>query len=153
MANLPDLVVDRIVLSNPTPHDNASVTASVRVANLGSLNASCTVRLYLDGTEPEDLIADADVAVDAHGVTHVTFDLKAPQGPHRLIARLVNAYPEESRTDNNVGTQRFNVTGPFVPPPPEEEAFLPGPGGPIVIIALAMATLVILARANGRQRR
>ena len=154
VANLPDLIVDRIVLSNPSPHDNASVSASVRVANLGSLNASCTVRLYLDSMEVEDLLGDMDVTVAAHGFTHANFDLSAPQGPHRLYAELVNAYPEESHTDNNRGSQRFNVTGPYEPPPSDEEnGFLPGPGGGAAVVAMTVASLVFIVVADRRRLR
>ena len=120
VSHLPDLVLTNITLSTDTPYDNTTFTVSVRVANEGGLNASCTVRLYLDGRKVEDLLGEEDLAVGAYGAAFTGFDTMASQGPHILYAEIINVYPDESRTDNNNKTIGFTVQGPYVPPPPDD---------------------------------
>jgi hypothetical protein len=118
--------VGTITLSNPRPYDNTTISASIRIENLGGLNASCTVKLYMDAMETDDLIGLKDTDVAAKGYSFVSFEFMVNTGPRVLYVEIVNSYPEESDTENNVGTHRFTVSGPFVPEPPEEPApFLP----------------------------
>ncbi len=153
VANLPDLVLTSISLSIEVPYDNTTFTVSVRVDNEGGLNASCTVRLYLDGRETKDRIGEADLAVSAHGFSYAGFDTMAPRGPHVLYAEIINVYPDESRTDNNNATLRFNVQGPYVPTPPDDggEVLL---GGLTVLqfIGIIVAALVMTVIAVGLLR-
>jgi hypothetical protein len=122
VVDLPDLEVGAITLSNPRPYDNTTISASVRVDNLGGLNASCTVKLYMDGTEPENLLGDREAAVGSNGYTYVSMEFLVTVGPHVVYAEIVNSYPEESDTDNNLGTLRFTVSGPYEPPDPEPDS-------------------------------
>jgi len=152
VVDLPDLTVASIVLSNPRPYDNTSVTVSVRVENLGGLNASCTVKLYMDGTEAENLLGDVDATVDANGMSFVTLDTRVTVGPHVLYAEIVNSYPEESDTDNNEGSLKFTVNGPYEPPVDEPENPFLGPFDPftfmLIVVALVGAAIggVLLLR-------
>lgn len=141
VVDLPDLTVNSIVLSNPRPYDNTTVSASVRVDNLGGLNASCNVKLYLDSLDPEDLLGDADASVDAYGYTFVSFEVLVTTGPHVLYAEIVNSYPEESDVDNNVGTHKFTVGGPYVPPTDKPQVPALGPIDPFVFILLLVAAV------------
>jgi hypothetical protein len=126
VVDLPDLEVGVITLSNPRPNDNTTISASIRVDNTGGLNASCTVKVYMDGTEPDNLLGDTDAAVGADGSTYVSLEFLVTTGPHILYAEIVNSYPEESDTGDNVATLSFTVGGPYEPPEPEPEAsFLP----------------------------
>ncbi len=139
VVDLPDLVVGSIALSNPRPYDNTTVTVSVRVENLGGLNASCTVKLYMDGTEAEDLLGDVDATVEARGFSFVTMDTRVTVGPHVLYAEIVNSYPEESDTENNVGSLKLTVSGPYEPPVDEPDNPSLGPFGPFALLLLVVA--------------
>ncbi len=144
VVDLPDLLVGAIILANPRPYDNTTVSTSIRIDNVGGLNASCTVKLYMDGTEPENLLGDTEAAVDADAFTYVSFDFLVTTGPRVLYAEIVNSYPEESDSDNNLGTLRFTVSGPYQPP--EEEpgsSFLPfDPFIFLLLLVLATAATV-----------
>ncbi len=142
VLNLPDLTIEGLVLSNPTPYDNTTVTVSVRVANLGGLNASATVRVYMDGTDPDDLVAPpTDVGVAANGVAHATVDFLVLQGAHRIHVEIANVFPEESRSDNNRASIKFEVKGPYKPPKKDEKGPLPGYGGLAALVALSAAAV------------
>ncbi len=126
VVDLPDLKVGTITLSNPRPHDNTTVAASVKIVNTGGLNASCTVKLYMDGREPENLLGDKDTAVGVDSFSYVSFDFLVTTGPRILYVEIVNSYPEESDTTNNLGTHKFTVGGPYEPPTEEpQDNFLP----------------------------
>jgi hypothetical protein len=145
VVDLPDLTVGDVTLSNPRPYDNTTVSASVRVDNLGGLNATCNVMLYMGGREPEHLLGDAGAAVGADSYTYVTFDFLVTVGPQTLYAEIVNSYPEESATDNNVGTHSFTVAGPYKPPSTEPDDPALGPLDPFIfllILVLAVAATI-----------
>jgi hypothetical protein len=136
VVDLPDLTVGSIVLSNPRPYDNTTISASVRVDNLGGLNASCTVKLYIDVIDPENLLGDADASVEVYGRTFVSFEFIVTTGPHILYAEIVNSYPDESDPSNNVDDHRFTVGGPYVPPPVDPETPFLGPIDPFVFLLM-----------------
>jgi hypothetical protein len=152
VLNLPDLVVEGLVLSNPTPYDNTSVTVSIRVANQGGLNASCTVKVFMDGLEPDDFVGDADVGVGPNGVAHATVDVMVFQGSHRIWVELVNAFPEESRTDNNRQSLKFDVKGPYKPPKKDGGSKIPGYGGLAALVAISIVATVFIRHADSRKR-
>jgi hypothetical protein len=141
VVDLPDLTVASIVLSNPRPYDNTTVSASIRIDNLGGLNASCTVKLYLNTMDPEGLLGDTDASVAANGNAFVSFELLVTTGPQVLYAEIVNSYPEESDTDNNVGTHKFTVGGPYVPPTTEPDTPVLGPIDPFVFLLILVAAM------------
>jgi hypothetical protein len=126
VVDLPDLTVRTVTLSNPRPYDNSTVSASVRIQNLGGLNASCTVKLYMDAMGTDDLVGLKDADVGAKEYSFVTFEFTVSTGPRVLYVEIVNSYPEESDDENNVATYGFTVGGPFEPEPAESPApFLP----------------------------
>jgi len=141
VVDLPDLTVGSLALSNPRPYDNTTVTVSVRVENLGGMNASCTVKLYLDGTEAENLLGDVDANVDAQGMAFVTMDMRVTVGPHVLYAEIVNSYPEESDEENNGGTLKFTVGGPYEPPVDTPENPFLGPFDPFTFMVLIVVLI------------
>ena len=147
VSNLPDLTIDNISLSNPTPYANTTFTVSVRVENLGGLNASCTVRLYVDGREVENLEGSSDIGVAAYGFAYTGFDIMVDQGPHFVFVDIINAYPEESRTDNNNATLKFNAKGPYVPPTDDGGEVLLGGLTPLTFILILVGAAVITAVA------
>jgi hypothetical protein len=141
VVDLPDLKVASIALSNPRPYDNTTISASVRIENIGGLNASCTVKLYMDAIESENLVGDANAAVGANGFAFVTFDALVTIGPHVIYAEIVNAYPDESDISNNIGTHKFTVSGPFVPPTEEEEVPFLGPFSPFLFLLIIVVAV------------
>lgn len=142
VVDLPDLKVGVITLSNPRPYDNTTVSASVRVENRGGLNASCTVKLYMDGWEPENLLGDADAAVDADGFAYVSLEFLVTTGPRVLNVEIVNSYPEESDTINNFGTHKFTVSGPYVPPDDTPNNPILGPIDPFVFLLILVVAVI-----------
>jgi len=154
VVDLPDLTVGSIVLSNPRPYDNTTISASVRIDNLGGLNASCTVKLYMDSMEPENLLGDADASVGAYAQSFVSFEFLVTTGPHILYAEIVNSYPDESDTSNNIGNHRFTAGGPYVPPTTEPDTPFLGPIDPfvflLILVGVAVATIggVLFLRYN-----
>ena len=142
VVDLPDLTVSTIVLSNPRPFNDTTVTASVRIENLGGLNASCTVKLYMDAIGPENQIGDTDAAVGSKAFTFVSFEFGVNTGPRVLYVVIVNTYPEESDTSNNVGTHRFTVGGPFIPPTEEPDNPILGPIDPFVFLLILVAAVI-----------
>jgi hypothetical protein len=153
VMDLPDLVLTNITLSTEVPYDNTTFTVSVRVLNEGGLNASCTVRLYMDGMEADDMIGESDLAVSAYGFAFATFDTRASQGPHALYGEIINVYPEESRTYNNNGTRRITVQGPYVPPPPDDGGEdLLGGLSPVQFLGIIVAAIILAIVAVGLLR-
>jgi hypothetical protein len=145
VVDLPDLVVGDITLSNPRPYDNTTISVSVRIENVGGLNASCTVKLYMGEIEPDNLLGDAEAVVDANGFTFISFEAMVTVGPQMLYAEIVNSYPEESDKDNNVGAHSFTVQGPYKPPTIEPDNPVLGPIDPFIfllILVLAVAATV-----------
>jgi hypothetical protein len=153
VLNLPDLSVSSLVFSNPSPYDNTTITVSVRVVNTGGLNATCTVKLYMDEVSPDGLLGDSDVAVFADSFAHATFEVKVTHGPHRIHAEILNTYPDESRTDNNMASRQLEVKGPFEPSANGDDngSPIPLPGTGLALLALIVASLAV-ARLGHRRR-
>lgn len=153
VVDLPDLTVGAITLSNPKPYDNTTFTVTIRADNLGGLNATCTIKLFLDGRETEHLVGTEDVEVKEKGTAYVAFDLKVAKGLHELRAEVVNVYPEDSDPLNNWRTTTFTVVGPFEPPPANTEPPIFGlmTGAQfltilLVVVAVAVGAMLWLRR-------
>ena len=143
VSNLPDLIIEDISLSTPIPYANTTFTVSVRVDNLGGLNASCTVRIYVDGREAEDLEGSSDMGVAAYGYSYTGFDLKVDQGLHFVFVDIINVYPDESRTDNNNATLKFNAQGPYEPPTDNGGEVLLGGLTPLTFIMILVGATIV----------
>jgi hypothetical protein len=151
IVEVPDVRALKVVPSNLRPYANATVSISVALENLGGLNATCDVELYVDGRNDTSRVAVApNVVVPAHGKAYATFTWLPRQGHHELFVLVRNVHPDEARTDNNNITYGIDVVGPFVPPAPKERAFLPGAGAAGAILAVcAVAGLVARRRSGG----
>jgi len=145
VSNLPDLTVENVSLSNPIPYANTTFTVSVRVENHGGLNASCTVRFYVDGREAEHLEGSSDIGVAAHDFAYTSFDIMVDQGSHFVFVDIINAYPDESRTGNNNATLGFNAQGPYVPPTDNGGEELLGGLTPLTFIMILVGAAVVTA--------
>ena len=81
----------------------------------------------------------------ADSFTHVTFDVRVVQGPHRIYAEIVNTYPEEARLDNNQASRVLEVRGPFEPGTDGDEngSPIPCPGLALGLLALLVASIIM----------
>jgi hypothetical protein len=142
VVDLPDLKVGMVTLSNPRPYDNTTISASVRIDNVGGLNASCTVKLYMGVVEPENLIGDSEAAVGANSFTYLNFEFLVTVGPQSLVVEIVNSYPEESDVTNNMGAHTFTVNGPYKPPTTEPDSPILGPIDPFIFLLILVGATV-----------
>jgi hypothetical protein len=151
IVEVPDVKALKVVPSNLRPYANATVSISITLENLGGLNATCDVELYVDGRNDTSRVAVApNVVVPAHGKAYATLTWLPRQGHHALFVLAKNVHPDEARTDNNDLTYGIDVVGPYVPPPAKEKAFLPGAGAAGSLLAVcAAAALLVRRRPRG----
>jgi hypothetical protein len=151
IVEVPDVRALKIVPSNLRPYANATVSISVTLENLGGLNATCDVELYIDGRNDTSRVAVVpNVVVPAHAKAYATLTWLPRQGHHELFALVKNVHPDEARKDNNNVTYGIDVVGPYVPPPAKEKAFLPGAGAAGALLAVcAVAGLLARRRPRG----
>ena len=154
IVEVPDVKALKIVPSNLRPYANATVSISVTLENLGGLNATCDVELYVDGRNDTSRVAVApNVVVPAHGRAYATLTWLPRQGHHDLYAVATNVHPDEARTDNNNVTSGIDVVGPYVPPPPKEETFLPATGAAGALLAVCAVAGLLAGRRGPRGSR
>jgi len=149
IVEVPDVAALKIVPSNLRPFADATVSISVTLENLGGLNATCDVELYVDGrNDTSRVVVALNVLVPAYAKAYPTLTWLPRQGHHELYVLVKNVHPDEANTDNNNVTYGIDVVGPYVPPGPKEEPFLPATGATGALLAVC-AVAALLARRRG----
>jgi hypothetical protein len=152
VRDVPDLVVVTVVSSNSEPYENTSITISVRLENLGGLNATCDIELYVDGlNESHRVKVNSDVLVPAGILTYSTFEWETERGVHRFYALATNVHPEEWNTDNNRASTKVSVKGPYEPEKPDEDG-IPGSSATAAALATVAAVAILVLRRTRRSR-
>jgi hypothetical protein len=141
----PDVVIDEIIMSNPSLHQGQAATVMVKLENKGYSATTGTLTLY-DGniTEGKSLGAK-DVALDANGTAQGYFTWSPLQGLHILTAHVEitgqTAHPGQTKT--------LEVT--VLPKVKTKEQPTPFPGaGSMILVLVAVAFIIMRWKRDTR---
>jgi hypothetical protein len=98
----PDLYANNFCTQTPNPSLNSSTILEARIYNDGDTSCNADVQFYyVDGSLDTILIGTLNIDVNGQDSLDITYPWNNVFTPTTLILRIVNADPEEARTDNN----------------------------------------------------
>ncbi|NJN77269.1 MAG: hypothetical protein HC803_02195 [Saprospiraceae bacterium] len=102
VGQLPDLYADNFCTQTPNPSLNASAILEARIYNDGDTSCNADVQFFYVNTNLDTiLIGTLNIDVEAADSLDITYPWNNVYTPTTLILRIINANPEEARTDNN----------------------------------------------------
>ncbi|MFK7948556.1 MAG: CARDB domain-containing protein, partial [Saprospiraceae bacterium] len=102
VGQLPDLFAEGFCTQTPNPSLGSSVILEARIHNDGDTSCNADVQFfYVDANLDTILIGSTNIDIDANDSLDITYPWNNVFTPTTLILKIVNANPEESRTDNN----------------------------------------------------
>jgi outer membrane protein assembly factor BamB/PKD repeat protein len=118
----PDLSVpsSEITLTPPRPQVGQQTTVSAHIYNIGSLDASATIRIT-EGPAGSEIFT-GNKMVPAGGFVDVSGNWTVGPGVHHLVVQATDTVPYEANLDNNIGSMEYSP-----PPRPGWSMFKYGP--------------------------
>ena len=145
---LPDIYVEEVTVSNPSPHAGQTVTVKVLVENQGYSGGLAKLTLYDGDVATGRVITSKDFSINANGTEQLYLNWVPTQGVHTITAHVTLA--GQDAQPQNTMTKEVTVLPPLAKKKKEQT---PGPGAISVVSVLAAVALVVsYLRRRGDER-